>query len=281
MSKKISIITINYNDKIGLTKTIESVKNQTYNLFEFIIIDGGSTDGSTDVIAKYNDKIDYAISEKDSGVFNAMNKGIRAANGEFVLFMNGGDCFENNNILHEIVPLLNDQYDIYYGNNYKATPNSKRLKTYPSKLNFSFFYTSSINHQSTFIRKSLFDKYFYYNENYKIASDWEFFVYTICYKNVPYRYIDKTIAIYDFTGISSRPESSQLFEEEKNQTIKNFFPAFHDDYKVLSELNSKRFLQFQYIKKYKFAWKLLKLNLNFLLLFLPYSTSQKNKNSLK
>ncbi len=271
---KLSIITINYNDKNGLQKTIESVINQTQAIFEYIVIDGNSSDGSKEILTNYANLITHIVSEPDSGVFNAMNKGIKIATGEFVLFMNSGDCFYNNQVLEDILPELTNQHDIFYGNNYKVSSNSKRLKTYSSKLNFSFFYTSSINHQSTFIKRNLFEKYFYYNENYKIASDWEFFTVLICKENIPYKYLNKTIALYDFNGISSRPESSQLFEDEKNQTIKKFFPAFHDDYKVVSQLNSKRFLQFQKIKNHKFAWKLLKLNLNFLLLFLPNSNTK-------
>ncbi len=266
---KISVITVNYNDKIGLSKTIESVSNQTLQGFEFIVIDGGSTDGSTEIIKQNDTKISYWVSEKDSGVYNAMNKGIRAATGKFVIFMNGGDCFNSPSVLEEIIPELNDEFDIYYGDNYKVTPQKKRLKTYPEKLNFSFFYTSSLNHQSTFIRKSLFDENFYYNEDYKIVSDWEFFAYTICHKNVPYKYLKKTIAVYDFTGISSDPKSSALFQKEKMQSVQKYFPTFSEDYKEVSELNSKRFLQFQHIKNHKIAFKFLKGFLSILLLFLP------------
>ncbi|SCY19154.1 glycosyltransferase family 2 protein [Flavobacterium anhuiense] len=265
----ISVITVNFNDKNGLHKTLKSVTNQTYKDFEFIVIDGGSTDGSKELIEKYQNKISYWISEKDNGVFHAMNKGIKAATGEFVIFMNGGDCFNDDFVLQDNVSSLTSEYDIYYGDNYKQSNGSKRLKTYSEKLHFSFFYTSSINHQSTFIRKSLFDKYFYYNEDYKIASDWEFFVYTICHQNVSYKYLKKTIAVYDFTGISSDPKFRELYNEEKKETFQKYFPAFEDDYKEVEVLNSKRFLQFQHIKKYNISWKLLKGFINVLLLFLP------------
>lgn len=271
---KISIITVNFNDKIGLKKTIHSVVEQTFQDYEFIVIDGGSTDGSKELILEYSDRISYWVSENDKGVFHAMNKGIKIATGDFVIFMNGGDRFNSNSVLEEILPELDGQFDIYYGNNYKESPNSKRLKTYPKKLKFSFFYSSSINHQSTFIRKSLFEEHFYYNENFKIASDWEFFVYVICYKNVPYKYLKKTIAVYDFTGISSNPKFSELFQNEKLQSIQKYFPAFIDDYKEVSELNSKRFLQFQHIKKHKIAWKLLKAFLSIQLLFLSKISNQ-------
>jgi len=273
---KISVITVNYNDKAGLQKTIESVTSQTLKPFEFIIIDGGSTDGSKELIEQNADKIAYWVSEQDKGVYNAMNKGIKFATGDFIIFMNGGDCFYNDSVLEEITPELTADFDIYYGDNYKVSPNSKRLKTYPEKLNFSFFYSSSLNHQSTFIRKSLFEKYFYYNENYKIASDWEFFAYTICHANVPAKYLAKTIALYDFTGISSNPKFSDIFLKEKTEVIQKYFPAFAEDYKDVKELNSKRYLQVQHIKNYKIAWKILKAVITLILLFLPKNKKQSN-----
>ena len=266
---KLSIITINYNDKKGLKKTLESVVNQEFKNFEFIVIDGCSTDGSTELILDYKDKISYWVSEKDNGVFHAMNKGIHHSTGDFVIFMTSGDTFYSETTLSEIVPELNSEFDIYYGDNYKESASSKRLKTYPEKLNFSFFYTSSLNHQSTFIRKSLFEDHFYYNEEYKIASDWEFFTYVICHKNVNYKYLKKTISVYDFNGISSKPEFSEVFQKEKLQSIQKYFPAFVNDYKNVNELNSKRFLQFQFIKSHKIAWKILKVFLSLILLFLP------------
>lgn len=271
---KISIITINYNDKIGLEKTIKSVLDQTYNDFEFIVIDGGSNDGSKELIEEYQDEISYWVSEPDKGVYNAMNKGIRIATGDFVIFMNSGDRFNSNTIIAEITPEFNSKFDIYYGNNYKETESSKRLKTYPEKLSFSFFYSSSLNHQSTFIRKSLFEKHFYYNENYKIVSDWEFFIYVICHENVGYKYLNKTISVYDFTGISSNPKFSVLLQKEKKISFQKYFPTFIDDYKHVNELNSKRFLQFQHVKKHNIAWKFLKAFLSIQLLFLPKISDQ-------
>jgi glycosyltransferase involved in cell wall biosynthesis len=264
---KFSIITVNYNNAAGLEKTIQSVISQTYADFDFVVIDGGSSDESRSIIEKNSDRISYWVSEKDTGVYNAMNKGIRAARGEFVLFMNSGDVFFDANVLENANPFITGEHGIYYGNNIKKSPSSERLKTYPSKLNFSFFYSSSLNHQSTFIKKSLFDDLFYYNENYKIASDWEFFAYAICHENVPYKYLDQTIAIYDFTGISTT--SSELLKEEKFTSIKKYFPTFEDDYIDLSRLNSKRVQQVFHIANYLFAWRILKNFISFLLLFLP------------
>jgi glycosyltransferase involved in cell wall biosynthesis len=269
MNPIITIITINYNDKIGLEKTIQSVTSQTWKDFEYIVMDGNSSDGSKEVIEKYKNQISYWKSEPDSGVFNAMNKAIRASTGTFLLFMNGGDVFCNTTVLEEINTQLKPEFDIYYGNQINKKPSSERLKTYSEKLTFSFFYSSSLNHQSTFIRKSLFDEHFYYSENYKIASDWEFFIYTICHKNVPYKYLNKTIAIYDITGISSNPANKALFYGEKKEILEKYFPAFVSDYVQVSELNSKRFKQIFYIRNRKNSWRFLKWFMSLLLLFLP------------
>lgn len=264
---KFSVITVNYNNAAGLEKTIKSVLAQTCTGFEFVVIDGGSSDGSREVIEKYADKISYWVSEKDTGIFNAMNKGIRAASGDFVIFMNSGDVFFNADVLPEADNVITSQYDIYYGNNIKKKPSSERLKTYPEKLDFSFFYFSAINHQSAFIKKSLFDDLFYYNENFRIASDWEFFVYAICHQNVPYKYLNQTISIYDFTGISST--ASDLFRQEKLASIKKYFPAFEDDYAQISHLTSKRVQQVLHIMKFPVAWKVLKSFISLILLFVP------------
>ena len=99
---KFSIITINYNNVEGLRNTIKSVVNQTYTDYEFIIIDGGSTDGSVEVIKEYANIITYWVSEPDKGIYNAMNKGIEVANGEYLNFMNSGDCFYNNDVLQKV-----------------------------------------------------------------------------------------------------------------------------------------------------------------------------------
>ncbi|MEW5676069.1 glycosyltransferase family 2 protein [Flavobacterium enshiense] len=267
---KIAIITINYNDKTGLEKTIKSVIGQTFTDYEFLVIDGGSNDGSKEVIAQYASNIHYWVSEKDSGVYNAQNKGIKASNSEFVIFMNAGDVFEDAKVLEVVAPQLTSDYDICYGNNYKVKENgSKRLKTYPERLDFSFFYTSTLNHQSTFIRKSLFDTYFYYTENFKIASDWEFFIYTICKENVPYKYLNVTICQYDFTGMSSTGKYEEYARIEREQVLQKYFTLFTEDYKRLNTVTSKRVSQFLHLQQFGMPWKLLKGFMSLLLLFVP------------
>lgn len=114
---KISVITINYNNHDGLKKTIQSVVSQSYNDIEYIIIDGGSTDGSVDLIKEYNDKIDYWISETDNGCYHAMNKGVKVASGEYVIFMNSGDYFYADDIIEYFVN-SNPSEDVLCGNTY-------------------------------------------------------------------------------------------------------------------------------------------------------------------
>lgn len=266
---KFSIITINYNDKEGLAKTIGSVIGQSWNDYEFLVIDGNSSDGSKEVMAQFADKIDFALSEPDTGVYNAMNKGILAAKGEFVIFMNSGDLFHDAQVLEKANGLIDGQSDIYYGDVIVKKPHSERHKTYPEKLTFSYFYTGALCHQATFIRRQLFHDHFLYNEDYKIYSDGEFFIYTICKIGVPYQHIDLIVAIYDFTGISSNPKYEKLHEEERMRSIHRFFPQFADDYQVLSKLNAKRTKQLFHIENHPFAWKITKGFLNFVMLFLP------------
>lgn len=273
MIKKISIITVNYNNKDGLKKTIDSVVNQTWKDFEFIIIDGNSNDGSKDIIQEYRHSISYALSEPDTGIYNAMNKGIKAANGNYLLFLNSGDILLDSNTLEKANELINGDYDIYYGDIVYDEIAKREIRTFPKKLNFNFFYLHNLSHQASFIKRSLFDDIFYYNEEFKIVSDWEFFIYAICNRNASYHHMNIVICIYDGTGLSSNLNNHKLMHEERSTTIARYFPLFAEDYEKLIELNSKRFKQFAHIKTHKVAWEILKGLMSLILLFLP---KQKN-----
>lgn len=273
---KVSVITVNLNNAEGLERTIKSIETQTWQDFEFIIVDGASTDGSAELIKECK-RVDYCISEKDKGVYSAMNKGIRAAKGDFVIFLNSGDWFHSEEALNNVKELFDSHYDIIYGNNYDVYPKEKVLKKYPSELTFNFFYTSSLCHQSTFIRKQLFNDIFYYNEEYKIASDWEFFVYAICYKGVNYKYVNEVVCCYDMTGISSNLSNRKQSLDERGLTISKYFKAFEKDYLIYNELNSKRIQQILSIKKNKFAWRIMKWIVD---LFLIFTGKRKNTTEL-
>jgi len=134
MHPKLSIITVNLNNAEGLRKTIESVVSQTYTDYEYIIIDGGSTDGCVEIIKQYEDKITYWVSEPDKGIYNAMNKGILKAKGEYCQFLNSGDWLIKESILHDIFSIL-PIADIIYGNE----QTEKGIRTYPENPSFNFF----------------------------------------------------------------------------------------------------------------------------------------------
>lgn len=265
----ISIITINYNDKLGLERTVKSVLSQRFENFEHIIIDGNSSDGSKEVIDKYADKFSYCISEPDSGIFNAMNKGIKVAKGEYLLFLNSGDTFYDDNVLLNASEKVTNDYDIYYGDVKRIYPNGKEvIKKYPKKLNFNFFVDSAIAHQSSIVKRSLFDKVFYFNEDYKVFSDWEFFVCAICKFNIPYKHLDTIVANFDMDGISSQPEIQAKMHKEREETYNKYFPLFYEDYKnynkVLSVFKSKQGKLFLKVENNKFARKLNYLGLKLL-----------------
>ena len=157
--QKLSIITVNLNNAIGLRKTIESVVNQTFTDFEYIIIDGGSTDGSVDVIREYSEKITYWVNEPDKGIYNAMNKGIKIAKGEYLQFLNSGDFLIDNRVLKSIFDLERNE-DVLYGEAVLGDNLEKKIKFPPSPkiIDHEYFWTNTLTHQSTLIKRTLFNR---------------------------------------------------------------------------------------------------------------------------
>jgi len=232
----LSIITVNLNNHIGLEKTIQSVINQSFKNFEYIIIDGGSEDDSLNVIKKFASYINYWVSEKDDGIYNAMNKGISKATGEYCLFLNSGDSLSDDSILHKVFS-LNREEDIIYGNRKEFFNNvEKRTITFSEKLSFYFFYTYTLGHQSTFIRRKLFDIVGNYNENKKFDADWEFFMIATAKHNCSYAYVPITICNYDLHGISAIDANREEMMNERLNTLKHHFPLFVEDYEELVRL---------------------------------------------
>jgi glycosyltransferase involved in cell wall biosynthesis len=227
--KKLSVITVNFNNYAGLLKTFESVKEQSWDDFEYVVIDGGSNDGSKELIVQ-NSQVDYWVSEKDSGVYNAMNKAIKAASGKYVIFMNSGDIFHNENVLKNVQENLNDDIAVLYGNSVYVNDNGYYHEEFPpSQLTFSHFYNNGLNHQATFIKRDLFFKYFLYNENYKICSDWEFFIYILCMKSESYLHLNYFICYYDFTSIENE-SNLKTYYSEREIILEKHFPLFVEDY---------------------------------------------------
>ena len=214
-----SIITINYNNKLGLRKTIESVVQQTCNDYEYIIIDGGSKDGSVDVINIFKDQIDYWVSETDRGIYPAMNKGVSRAQGDYCIFMNSGDCFYKETVL-ERISLLEEKDDIIVG---RVISNNDQLLFSPPTRDISLYYlySGTVPHQSSFIKTELLRKY-PYDENLKIVSDWKFYVQAIIEGNCTIRFVNELVARFDMDGVSTtNPDKMWV---EKMQVLSEMFP---------------------------------------------------------
>lgn len=229
---KLSIITINFNDRKGLEQTIKSVILQTFQEYEFIIIDGGSTDGSADCIKQFEGNIDYWISEPDRGIFHAMNKGVAQAHGDYSLFLNSGDTFFENGVLDKIANIgLKD--DIVVGKLVSKT-DGRILFNPPSRpISMYYLFSSTVPHQSAFIKTELLRVY-PYDENLKIVSDWKFFVQAIVIHNCSIRYIDVIISIFDVDGLStSNPD--RMWEEKEKVLCEMFPPRILVDYQHMKK----------------------------------------------
>lgn len=263
-SPLISIVTVVLNDPVGLEKTIQSVINQEYQNKEYIIIDGGSREDTLKVIKKYEKYIDYWISEKDQGIYDAMNKGIYLSKGEWISFMNAGDIFVDNYVLTNIFQNVDlNGIDIIYGNTLvKDNITSYIEKSYENPS--TILKKMIACHQSIFVQKKVYEK-FKFDTTYKIAADYDFFL--KCYLNdCKFKHIDIYVSEYDLDGFSNnnRIKTSKeylriVFRNNCNIKIKlyhllKFFES------VIKE-SSKSVLRF-FLTKEKYELLVYKIRLN-------------------
>ncbi len=228
MNKKLTIITVNYNNLEGLQQTIESISSQTWQEFEHIIIDGGSTDGSVAYIESKSERFAYWVSEPDKGVYHAMNKGIAQASGDYLLFLNSGDHFFSAKVLEQNHQVIKDQVIIYF-NLQVVEGNQVFIKEYPELLSFSYFVKDTLPHPATFIAKVAFEKTNLYNEDFKILSDWKFFIDSICKLQVSYKKVNSTLSTFYIGGMSSNPANWSLKQSERQQVLKHEYALFVQD----------------------------------------------------
>lgn len=196
-----SIITINYNNKTGLQKTIDSVLCQTWSEYEWIIIDGGSSDGSKELIESIKDRLSYWCSEPDSGVYNAMNKGLSQANGDYLCFMNSGDVFYEPSTLEQVSNEKLDG-DVVYGDAVRLTNEGEESWLFPHKVDYEFFCKDNICHQAMFIKGSIL-RAEGYDESFKICSDWARWL-KLAFEGGVFQYIPIVICKYNMDGMSSK-----------------------------------------------------------------------------
>lgn len=253
---QLSIITINYNNAEGLRKTLASVASQTYASIQHVIVDGSSSDASKDIIIDYaehtknpNHEIIW-VSEKDKGIYNAMNKGIRMATGEYIEILNSGDILAADDVTERMFqamgngqwaidnetnrqsPIANHpQIPIFYGNMIKEYPDGRRVvdrcqaKDYTPE-SFYYFYRGTLNHDCAYIRRDLFEKYGLYNEEMKICSDWEWYVRAIVLGGEKTVYTNIDVTVFDMTGISeSNGKNKDIILKERREYLESILPA--------------------------------------------------------
>lgn len=230
---KLSIITVNLNNREGLQRTIDSVVCQTFRDFEWIVIDGDSTDGSRELIEQYADHFAYWVSEPDKGIYNAMNKGIRAAYGEYLQFLNSGDCLKEITTLDKVF-LKSITGDIIYGDCAVRVSDTKLDEIhYKPTFSLKLLLDGSINHQSSFIKRELLlDEP--YDESLRIVSDRKFFI-RKALEGKSFVHINHIIATFDTTGISSTQR--ELLQKENDKVTLEEIPAcILEDNRIFEEM---------------------------------------------
>ena len=233
---KVSIVTINYNNAEGLRKTLASVAEQNYRDIEHIIIDGGSTDGSVETIMEYvsADQSEKGkdpffkhtikwVSEKDNGIYNAMNKGIRKATGDYCQFLNSGDSLAAPDVTERMMAAMEGGIDVLYGDMLKIG-----VKQYVDRssrnddVTLHMFYRGCLNHSPAYIKRSLFDEYGLYDETLKICSDWKFYMQSIVLGKATTKHVDIVVTHFDMNGISENRKD--ILNEERNRLLQELVP---------------------------------------------------------
>lgn len=259
--KKISIVTINFNNAEGLRKTLASVAVQTYSNIEHVIVDAASTDVSVEIIKEYASTSSHSViwsSEKDKGIYDGMTKGVKKATGDYVWILNSGDCAAAPDVVEKMMTILNDEkIDILLGNIVRILPNNKKqYAPLPVKrtkgenprlmeVSMLTFYSATIPQDAAFIRRELFDTYRYYDDTMKICADWKLYLNMIALNGVRPMYVNIDVVLFDMTGVSNT--DNERLKAEKRAYLEEVLPA-----SVLKDYDAYAFPIHQYerLKKY-------------------------------
>ncbi len=232
---KLSIITINYNNKDGLQRTIDSILSQTWKDWEWLIVDGGSTDGSKELIEKYQEYLTYWCSEKDGGIYNAQNKGTSLAKGEYLSYLNSGDTYCSPDTLQQVFANHLTE-DIVYGNwNIVSEGECKHIQSSPRAMTLHKLIDYNICHQAMFIRRD-FKSMYAYDESYKVLADWKCWLQGVL-ANCTYRYIPVTVCDFDGVGVSNASNPRCMEDYQKLCEEFSSIRKLNDELKKYSEDN--------------------------------------------
>lgn len=262
---KLSIVTINYNNAEGLRKTLASVAAQTYRDIEHVIVDAASSDGSLEVIKEYVETSSHPViwsSEKDKGIYDGMNKGIERATGEYIQILNSGDILAAPDVTERMIKALStlniplsteNAVGILYGNmirdfgNGKVQRDTAKAEGDAREVEWTMddFIKGTVNHDPTYIRRDLYERYGLYDENLKICSDWKWFVNAVVFGGEKLYYIPIDVTIFDTTGISET--NLEFREKERHAELEKMLPAA-----ILKDYDRYHFPieQYKRLKKY-------------------------------
>lgn len=265
MEKSISIITVCYNAAHLLAKTIESVIEQTYKNIEYIVVDGNSTDNTNDIIAQYRNKISTYLSEPDSGIFDAMNKGISMAKGDLIIFLNAGDYYVSPFVIEYFISKLNTELtEVFFGRFIWETPQTCDIVVSDnSGVNYSWDLKElNFPHPATIYTKNAFEKVGMFDLSFPLQADYEWNVRALVKMKIAFQYINIITVRFRADGISNDPKHANAISDEKLEISKRYYqPEWL--YKSVKELLQKRSALSQYrlkLLKRRFPSKLNKVN---------------------
>jgi len=227
MKKKVkfSIITVCFNEVAHIRETCESVVEQSCVDFEWIVIDGASTDGTLEILKEYRDRIEILISEPDSGIYNAMNKGIAGATGQYLIFMNGGDWFADKDVLSLVA--MAPKKDFIFGDVLLDQGSKKSISLSPTILSRQYLMTHGIPHQACFFKRTLFEKYGNYDEKFRISSDYELIVRFLYKYHSTFFHISQVVSVMNRDGISCNSNFRKVRKLEAHKIRKKYFSIWY------------------------------------------------------
>lgn len=240
MPMLLTIITINRNNAEGLARTMRSVLGQSDRTFEYVVVDGGSTDGSREVVEAHAEELTAWVSERDNGIFNAMNKGVSMAHGDYVLFVNSGDELYDKDVIAKVMPALAaGDADICSGALLRMERHPKVIPS-PKRPTVLFLVRDSLPHPATFIRRErLLERP--YDEDYRIVSDWAFNLRELLLYGAVYKRLDVTVSRFDLTGVSSL--SAEARDDERRRYLLSIFPERLVDTLLETDIEDERELK--------------------------------------
>ena len=226
---KLSIITVNLNNVNGLSKTIESVAGQSFSDFEYIVIDGGSDDGSLSILKKFSHKITYWVSEPDKGIYQAMNKGLKHSNGEIITFLNSGDEYYSRFSLELVLNFLKFKWplaDLFFFDFIYQSGKNKTVVSSLDVINKFVIYNKGFGHPSTFYKKKLFELFGGFDENYKISADRDFYMKVIVKHKIAFAYFPFTVSVFIEGGLSTNSNYKGILQVEDRRVINTYYNSF-------------------------------------------------------